>query len=214
MSKLIKDIDKALLSYPSLTRVEEGDFIRVKGTIPLTHSKQGEFDRYEVLIKFPVKYPKCFPRVIETSMKIPRIADRHVNSDNTLCLAVEPEEQSITKNGITFLFFIEKVLIPHLARETYRSAKGVYPEGEYSHGHEGIWEYFESSMNQKDRKKIVSELEEILNNPWPGRNDLCSCGSGKKFKKCHMIRWSQILKPGKSYLTEQLQLLKANIDYE
>ena len=208
MSKLIKDIDKALLSYPSLTRVEEGNFVRVKGTLPLTHSKHGEFDRYEVLIKFPVKYPKCFPRVIETSMKIPRIADRHVNSDNTLCLAVEPEEQSITKNGITFLYFIEKVLIPHLARETYRCAKGVYPEGEYSHGNEGIWEYFETSMNQKDRKKIISELEEIVNNRWPGRNDLCSCGSGKKFKKCHMNIWSEVLKPGKPYLIQQLQLLK------
>ena len=29
------------------------------------------------------------------------------------------------------------------------------------------------------------EAETVIAPPKPGRNDLCSCGSGKKFKKCH-----------------------------
>ena len=29
------------------------------------------------------------------------------------------------------------------------------------------------------------ELETVIAAPKPGRNDLCSCGSGKKYKKCH-----------------------------
>jgi uncharacterized protein YecA (UPF0149 family) len=29
------------------------------------------------------------------------------------------------------------------------------------------------------------ESETVIAAPKPGRNDLCSCGSGKKYKKCH-----------------------------
>ncbi len=29
------------------------------------------------------------------------------------------------------------------------------------------------------------EAEAAIAPPKPGRNDLCSCGSGKKYKKCH-----------------------------
>jgi len=31
------------------------------------------------------------------------------------------------------------------------------------------------------------EPETVVAPPQPGRNDLCSCGSGKKYKKCHGI---------------------------
>jgi uncharacterized protein YecA (UPF0149 family) len=31
------------------------------------------------------------------------------------------------------------------------------------------------------------ESETVIAAPKPGRNDLCSCGSGKKYKKCHGV---------------------------
>jgi len=34
-------------------------------------------------------------------------------------------------------------------------------------------------------KSMGPKQETIRKEPTPGRNDLCSCGSGKKFKKCH-----------------------------
>jgi len=45
-------------------------------------------------------------------------------------------------------------------------------------------------LNQ-DEPEDISDLEKIINRPVPktddkkvGRNDPCSCGSGKKYKKC------------------------------
>jgi len=39
----------------------------------------------------------------------------------------------------------------------------------------------------KDQRKKMGGLETITNEaPKIGRNDLCSCGSGKKYKKCCM----------------------------
>lgn len=214
MSKVIKDIDNALVSYPTLQRVTEDGFISVKGEVPLIHPEKGEFDRYEVLIKFPNNFPKCFPKVIETSNKIPRKDFRHVNPDNTLCLAVEPEEQAIAKNGISFKFFLDKVLVPHLARETYRESKGFYPDGEYAHGYEGIWEFYESILDKKDKQSIINELELIANSSWLERNHPCVCGSGVKFKKCHLDKWTQVMKSGETYVRNQIQILKNNINNE
>jgi len=45
---------------------------------------------------------------------------------------------------------------------------------------------------EPDHAEDISDLERALNPPAPqlaaprvGRNELCPCGSGKKFKKCH-----------------------------
>jgi hypothetical protein len=211
MNKVIKDIDQSILSYPLLIRVEVEGYIRVVGEIPLIHPKKGEFDRYEVSILFPQSYPKCFPKVIETSKKIPREDIRHVNPDHTLCLAVEPEEKAIVKNGISFKYFLDKVLVPHLARETFREISGAYPDGEYAHGTSGIWQFYESTLETTDRKQIISELEEIIYSKWQERNEPCNCGSGQKFKRCHLEKWNTIMKSGKNYIIEKLEQLKKEL---
>ena len=36
-----------------------------------------------------------------------------------------------------------------------------------------------------DEPEEDDESETVLASHKPGRNDLCSCGSGKKYKKCH-----------------------------
>ncbi len=212
MNKVIKDIDQALLSYPLLKRVEEEGFVRVIGWIPLLHPEQGEFDRYNVSIRFPDIYPRCFPKVIETSKKIPRKDFRHVNPDQTLCLAVEPEEKAIVKNGIRFKYFLDKVLVPHLARETFREINEAYPDGEYAHGSNGVWEFYESVLEVKNRSLIISELESIIFSKWQSRNERCNCGSGKKFKKCHLEKWNRIMKSGREYILEKIKELKIDID--
>lgn len=212
MSRIIKDIDHSLKFYPKLKRVQKEGLVSVSGEIPIIHSQMGEIDKYKVVINFPNEFPNCFPKVIETSNKIPRIADRHVNRDNTLCLAVLPEELAICKNGISFKFFLDKVLIPHLARETYREQTGNYPDGEFGHGFEGVWEYYEEILSQKNRVLIISELEQIVDSNWPGRNSECPCGSGIKFKKCHQRIWSKIIRPGREYVLKILTLLKRQLN--
>lgn len=205
----IQDIDLALKFYPELDLKESNGQIRVAGNIVLKHPEIGEYDKYSVSIDFPNGYPKQFPRVTEESKRIPRIPDRHVNTDNTLCLAVEPEEKLICKNGITFKYFLDKVLVPHLSRETYRSLSGKYEDGEYSHGVEGLWEFFSYKLKTTDKKAVVDELERMLQRSrWPGRNAQCFCGSEMKFKKCHLKKWREVMVLGDDYLRSRLVMLK------
>jgi len=208
MKKVIQDIDKGLASYPLLQRVDDNGEIGVSGEIVLTHPDVGEYDRYSVSILLPKSYPYCLPKVVETSKKIPREADRHINTDFTLCLAVLQKEREITKNGIGFKFFLDKVLIPHLSRETYCEMNDGYEDGEYSHGVEGVWEYYEGVLSVSDKTLIVEELEKIIHSKWQGRNEPCFCSSGTKFKKCHLPKWNKIMSLGKSYVINQIEVLK------
>lgn len=45
-------------------------------------------------------------------------------------------------------------------------------------------------------EKMVSEAYDMLDNPFKhvGRNDPCPCGSGKKFKKCHLLKMDALEK--------------------
>jgi len=211
MMQLIDDINYAIKFYPGLKKLESNEKLKVVGDLKLHHPEIGEFDKYTVTICFPESYPKCFPKVIEESKKIPRTADRHVNSDHTLCLAVEPEERLICKNGITFKYFLDRVLIPHLGRETYRSLSGKYEDGEYKHGLEGLWDFFSQKLNITDKKSIVEELEIMLQGNWPGRNEPCFCRSKIKFKKCHLRTWEELMVLGNDYLQSRLAILKNDL---
>lgn len=208
---LIRDIETALKHYPLLKIVQIKSSIKVEGDIQIIDSNYGEIDKYSVSISFPNTYPKRFPKVVETSGKIPRIADRHINVDNSLCLAVLPEELKIAKNGITFKYFLEKVLVPHLSRETYYSIKKEYPKGEYRHGNEGILQYFEEILSIKDKRSLIDELKKIVYSKWVDRNEKCFCGSGIKFKKCHLKKWNEVLKIGRQNLTFIINKLEKEI---
>ncbi len=211
MKSELTDIRKAIEDFPLLKIIERGKFIFVEGDIILTDPEYGEFDRYSVSISFLKCYPRCFPKVIETSKKIPRKDYRHVNPDGTLCLAVDPEERLISKNGISFKFFLDKVLVPHLSRETFRELNGDYVDGEYDHGNAGIWEFYIKKLGKTDKKQVLLELNEIRTSKWLGRNELCVCGSSKKFKNCHLNKWEEIKRLGDEYLKNQIETLKTDL---
>ncbi len=183
---LIKEFKDLSNYYLELRLTKDGKSIvgKIRLFDPITND---EFDSYEVKIEFPNQFPYCFAKVWETSNKIPKKPERHVNPDGSLCLGVIQEEIIITKKGIGIREFIEKILKPHLSRETYRRIKKKYPHGEYSHGIDGVLEYFYEKFNSNNPTNILEILDLILNNKLPERNERrCICGKENKFKKCHL----------------------------
>lgn len=49
-------------------------------------------------------------------------------------------------------------------------------------------------------KLIHNNGQPVRFNKVPGRNESCPCGSGLKFKKCHISNWNEFLK-------EQMELM-------
>ena len=133
-----------------------------------------------------------WPKVYEVGKRHQEIAEKcntdtinlHINpADNSCCLGIKsPDNRTFRIEP----FFHERV-IPFFYRLSYVEKFGVDASNndrweEYSHGDEGIKEY----------------LAEIINFARcnPGRNDLCPCDSGKKYKRCHF----NDVEPPKHYL--------------
>ena len=101
------------------------------------------------------------------------IADLHINpEDNTCCLGIKrPENRTFSIKS-----FIYERIIPFLYRLSYVEKFGIDVSRndrwkEYSHSEEGMKEYLAEMINYARSN--------------PGRNSLCPCNSGRKYKKCH-----------------------------
>ena len=135
-------------------------------------------------VKLRIEYPLSFPDrgQIPTVMLMSH-RDRwlkgdnsHLNSDWSLCLFVPGESgidfqrtDSLRKMfGVIHTFLFKEHLYQKAkARRPITGEKAVWPGEARSHGLVGIAEAV------RDKGRV-------------GRNEPCPCGSGKKFKACHM----------------------------
>ncbi len=105
--------------------------------------------------------------------KVP-LADLHFYTDDgNCCLGIKYGNNE----GLHIERFLYDLVIPFFYRLSYTDRFGIDRArkdlwGEYSHGDRGRREHF-------------WEITNIARHN-PGRNDPCPCGSGKKYKKCHL----------------------------
>lgn len=139
-------------------------------------------DVFEIEIRLDSIDSNGWPKVYEIGGRHRKIAqkckvkiiDLHIfPHDSACCLGIKctPERNFGIKR------FIEELVIPFFYRLSYTEKFGITAArndlwGEYSHYEEGLREYAKEIFN-------IYKLD-------LGRNDLCPCGSGKKYKKCHL----------------------------
>ena len=140
------------------------------------------YDVFEIEIHLANLDENGWPKVYEVGGRYHQIAkkcnvevrDLHINpDDSTCCLSL--------KYGGNRNFHIKELLpelvIPFFYQLSYTEKFGIDATckdlwGEYSHGEKGRAEYEAEMLNLAKHQ--------------PNRNDLCPCGSDKKYKKCHM----------------------------
>ncbi len=119
-----------------------------------------EYKKTFVQDVYEIKIDLLNYKVYETGNKIKKIPNNHINSDGSCCLGLFGDATLSTSD------FIKLHVLPFFVWQNYKSQYGKSPPwGEYSHGEAGVKEF------DKDIKNI-------------GRNDMCYCGNGKKYKKC------------------------------
>ena len=122
-----------------------------------------------------------WPTVYEVGGRHALIADRenievidlHFYPNGACCLGL----QLFTDRRVTLVEFIDELVVPFFYRLSYTDSYGLrsarqYLWGEYSHGDKGLREY-------------LSDIDRIAKHGL-GRNELCVCGSGRKYKRCHL----------------------------
>ena len=112
-------------------------------------------------------------RRIAEKCEVP-IIDLHIYSDNcACCLGLKYRDNT----QLCIEDFLHELVIPFFYRLSYTDKFGIDRArnnlwGEYSHGDKGQIEHF-------------LEITDIARRN-PGRNDLCPCGSDRKYKRCHL----------------------------
>ena len=192
-----KDIEWLGMYFPSLQYEEDSQKIAGKldfcaaydnesGEVIFGDSARQEdrFIRAVFRIKIDLKTfdANGWPKVYEVGERYRQIAkkwnieiiDLHVSSDDGMCcLGIKRGNN----RRFSIRDFLPELVIPFFYRLSYTEKFGLAASrndlwGEYSHREEGLREYYAEIFN------IAAQN--------PGRNDLCPCGSGKKFKKCHI----------------------------
>ena len=112
-------------------------------------------------------------RQIAEQYQIPIIDLHFYPSDGRCCLGLKYGGN----RNFRIKEFLLELVIPFFYQLSYTEKFGIDAThndlwGEYSHGDKGLEEYEAEMLN--------------LTRHQPNRNDLCPCGSGIKYKKCHM----------------------------
>lgn len=199
--------------YPKLKAVIEEGVTILKGDVDVIDAKGKYWESFEVEIRPTAEYPNRFPHVFETGGKLPKIADWHVNYDGTCCIGVRPAELLACRNGITLGNFIRSEMMPYFFNQTHRRIEGYYPNGEWAHREEGIFEFYDEQLKTKgDKVKAARLIRFIAKGKRPDRTNECFCGSNEKFRKCHRAAFDRLIVLGEVELERDAAWIEYIVD--
>lgn len=186
----IEDFNRAKEKYPDLV-YHSTEYLnyphKVSGDFKIVDSEDYHWGTFKGSVYFHSSYPKGFAVLKDESKSFPWNLDWHTEGKWGLCCVCGPLENiEKSSKGISVLGFIDNYVIRFYANQIYKKKYGHYKNGDYSHFEEGVWENLEEEFNTSDRNRILTNLKSM--GAKRGRNELCFCGSGIKFKKCHLNR--------------------------
>jgi hypothetical protein len=205
-----KQLQDTTRKYPNLKIInEENGISYIKGILDIPNDLHEIVGHFLVEVRCSNKFPFRFPILFEIGGEIPNSADSHKNPDTSCCITVLSDEILICKNGIGVSLFIAKYAIPYFANYIYKKQTGDYKNGEYAHGIKGISQFYESLMKTDNRHLWIQYFNNTFRNLKVecGRNDLCFCGSGYRFKKCHLEVFINLYKIGELQICHDFNLI-------
>jgi len=186
--RMREQFDELLKDQPLLTdMVESDDFVRITGTYVLHEILNSELfsDSFHLDITVLSDFPRSVPKVKELGKRISTKNYRdHIYPDRTLCLEVNTRIIMELDGNPSLYFFNERFIKPYLLGFLYYQKNRRFPFGDYSHGSDGLLEFYCKLFNVDDKPKAKQLLGLVFDENYKGHRD-CPCGSGKRFRNCH-----------------------------
>lgn len=195
--------------FPNLKiKLDHNNLEYLQGILDIPNENEDISYQYLIEIHYQKGFPYRFPKLFETGGEIPPLADYHKYNDNSCCITVDADEILKCRNGIRITDFIKNEVVPYFANQLHRKITGKYKD-EYYHGSRGVREFYENLLHTKNLSLILDYIHYSFGNKKLNirRNDLCMCGSGLKFKKCHLPIFKKIEKIGKDKVIKDLKLI-------
>ena len=203
-----EDIQHLILEQPGLTYDDKSH--RITGTLEFSASYdksngwltsapeatdqgngKGIQDTFEIEIRLEYLPAALnpWPPVIETAGRIQRIMEKHQIldiadmhcypgfSENRCCLGI----QAATGYNIEITRFVRELVVPFFFRAAYVEQHGLEA------ARNDLWGEYPHSSTEASRQYLA----ELLKMRQTGRNQPCPCGSGAKYKRCHLAEVEQ-----------------------
>ena len=167
--------------YPNFQKKTDSEHLYLKGILDIPDDEGTVAGSFSVEIHPTSDFPYVFPLLYEVGGDIPCEADWHKYQDNSCCLTVSAKERLLCKNGITLIWFVKNIAIPYFANQLYKRQTGKYLQ-EYSHGADGIWEFYAELFHSRDPEVWKRCLNNTFGSGKNERNGQCYCNSGKNTK--------------------------------
>lgn len=183
--------DQALVAeyYPSLQfRIDrEKESASLEGNMIL-RAECGIPAEITTVVRFPWDYPGREPVAYDAARRfLPKsggkLVDRHLGSDGQCCLWLNPESPWDSRDPSALRLFLDELAI-FFDRQLIYDLTDEWPGPSYSHGRDGYLEFIREQLGS-DAALTEALIAVITMETRIGPNNMCTCGSGKKFKKCH-----------------------------
>jgi SEC-C motif len=183
--------------YPTLKYVAEEE----TGTLSLEgrfayDSQSGIKDEIKVRVVFPFDYPDREPRAYDSDSHFPHTLERHFYddgyADGRCCLWLPPKSKWNPNDPESLRVFLDELAI-FFERQLIFDATGTWPGAEYDHGSNGYLQWIKEILENSEQ--LVEIFSTVLGGSAKlGRNKICPCGSGGKYKRCHLPTIDKIRK--------------------
>ena len=185
------DLKQFLKQYPRMVlQPSNNSFHILEGIFDFSAQTKGKpeiIDFYELKIIIPNLFPRNIPIVTETSQKIPRNGDYHVNyqTDNSLCLGSPLRLILLIRRKPSLVGFAENCLVPYLYAVSNKLQNGGdFIFGDLKHGTPGIIQDYKSLFGLKTEGQVVQMLKLLSIERRFANKLLCPCGCKKALKDC------------------------------
>jgi hypothetical protein len=171
-------------AYPNLHLfIREDGRSEVRGTFPVRDDDGRIIDRYQVAIELLPDFPRSLPIVRETGGRVPWRAEFHVEPDGKACVLLPDDRWRCFPIGAPLRQFLDGPVRDFFLGQATVERGGDWPFGEWSHGSQGIVEYYRELLSTDDRD-LVDRFLHVLS-----KSDLkdhweCPCGSGRRIRRC------------------------------
>ena len=169
--------------YPNLHFMIVAGRTSIHGAFPVRTPDGMVLDRYQISIELPPDFPKSLPVVREIGGRIPWKADYHIERDGTACVLMPDDRWRCFPVGAPFVQYLDGPLYNFFLGQTVFAETGEWPFGQWSHGKDGIYEYYRWLLDTADDLTVWRFLHTLAKGDRRKRY-ACPCGSGRKIRKC------------------------------
>ena len=186
VNSIKNQIDELIHYYPNLRiiRIDKESYV-LEGTVYINAENRNIqlADCFDIEIIIFKEFIKNVPKIKEKSGKIP--ADfEHINSDGTLCLAIDTEMLIYIKEVSNLVSWFKKYVVDFFYTVMYFCRYDTFPYGERKHGLSGIIQFYQDYFLEKNIF-VICNLLRIINEGKIKGHHLCPCGSKMSCRKCH-----------------------------